>query len=356
MIQRWLTREFREYPVTSSICLSWIIVFAAMTCNQLASGAPLPADRWLLWGFGGGEPFGDLSLNDLARGQVWRIVTCNFVHYSLVHVVLNLLAMYQLGGLLESWYGSYQLLFVFGLTGGGGNLLSASIRWWLRSSREVHSAGGSTAIMGLIGLFAVAGWLSKDAEGRRLSRLMLIFIAATAELGRRWPQYIDNWGHGCGLLVGLVIGLAHRRLEAAVGKPSAWGAGVLTVLVMIGSGAAQFVAARRDAPARLERSLVHRSNYLAQGTRELKLLHREDCPKVYKIRALQWLDGLEQILDRAARAEIRALRPLIQAAESRPLNEDERHDLDRRLSLLLASMRRTYEADRHELRRSQARR
>jgi rhomboid protease GluP len=356
MILRWLTREVREFPATSSICLSWIIVFAAMTGNQLASGAPLPADRWLLWGFGGGEPFGDLSLDDLARGQVWRVVTCNFVHYSLVHIALNLLAMYQLGGLLESWYGSYHLLFVYGLTGGGGNLLSASIRWWSRSSREVHSAGGSTAIMGLIGLCAIAGWLSKDAERRRLSRLMLIFIAATAEIGRRWPQFIDNWGHGCGLIMGLVIGLAHRRLEAAVGKPSAWGAGVLTLLIMTGSGAAQFVAARREAPARLERSLVHRSHYLAQGTRELTLLHRDDCPTAYKIRALRWLDGLEQILDRAARAEIRALRPLVQADQSRPLNEDERQDLDRRLSFLLASMRRAYEADRRELRRLSARR
>jgi hypothetical protein len=125
---------------------------------------------------------------------------------------------------------------------------------------------------------------------------------------------------------------------------------------MIGSGGAQLVAARRDTPARLERSLVHRSNYLAQGTRELKLLHRDDSPKAYKIRALQWLDGLEQILNRTARAEIRALRPLIQAAQSRPLNDDERHELDRRLTLLLASMRQAYEADRRELRRLQVKR
>ena len=79
-------------------------------------------------------------------------------------------------------------------------------------------------------------------------------------------------------------------------------------------------------------------------------------PRAYKIRALQWLDGLEQILDRATRAEIRALRPLIQAAQLRPLNEDERHDLDRRLSLLLASMRQAYEAERRELRRLQVER
>ncbi len=354
MTLRWLAREFRDFPTTSSICLSWIVVFAAMTSAYLASGAPLSAAQWLVLGFGGGEPFGDLSLGDLARGQLWRVVTCNFVHYSVIHLVLNLLAMYQLGGLLESWYGSYQLLFIYGLTGGGGNLISASIRWWLRRSHEVHSAGGSTAIMGLIGVCTVAGWLSKNAEGRRLSRLMLIFIALTAGLGAILPQSIDNWGHGCGLVVGMAIGLVHRRLYEAIGKPSAWGAGVLTGLIIVGSAAAQFVAERREAPARLERSLSRRSDYVARATGELRLLRRPDCPSFHLVLASKWLDVLEPLLDGPARAEIRALRPMVRTAQARPIDAGERQDLDGRLTRLLDAMRQTYEADRRQLRRLKA--
>ena len=158
MILRWLAREVRDFPATSFFCLSWIAVFAAMTYTHLASGAHLSPLRWLVIGFGGGEPFGDLTLNDLARGQVWRLMTCNFVHYSLLHIVMNLLAMYQLGSVLESWYGSHQLVFIYGLTGGGGNLLSAICRLWTGSNRAVHSAGGSVVIMGMLGLCAVAGW------------------------------------------------------------------------------------------------------------------------------------------------------------------------------------------------------
>jgi rhomboid protease GluP len=356
MTLRWLAREFREFPATSLIGLSWLIVFIAMTSAHLASGAPLPASRWLLLGFGGGEPFGDLSLNDLARGQVWRVVTCNFVHYSLVHIVLNLLAMYQLGGLLESWYGSYQLIFIYGLTGGGGNLLSALIRLGMRSSREVHSAGGSTAIMGLIGVCAVAGWLSKNAEGRRLSRLMLLFIALTAALGAIFPRFIDNWGHGCGLLVGLVIGFAHRRLYDAVGKPSAWGAGVLTGLIIAGCGVAQYVTDRREAPARLERSLVRRSDYLARATGGLRLLRRPDCDERHLAMNLKWLDVVETLLDGSDRAGIRDLRALIRTALARPLDEGERRDLDECLTRVLEAMRRRYEDDRRQLRRLQGRR
>src|SRR5262249_8369658 len=133
----------------------------------------------------------------------------------------------------------------------------------------------------MIGVCAVAGWLSKNEEGRRLSRLMLIFIALTAGLGAIFPPFIDNWGHGCGLIVGLALGLVTRRRSDAVGRPSAWGAGVLTGLIITGCGIAQFAADRREAPARLERSLVRRSDYLARATGELRLLRRSDWSSVH---------------------------------------------------------------------------
>jgi rhomboid protease GluP len=351
MILRWLAREVRDFPATSLFCLSWIIVFAAMTYEAVASGAPLPAARWLLLGFGGGDSFGDVSLGDLGRGQVWRLVTCNFVHYSLVHIGLNLLAMYQLGGLLESWYGSYQLIFIYGLTGGGGNLISALIRLWLRSNRDIHAAGGSVVIMGMIGLCAVAGWRSKAPDGRRLSRLMLVFIVLTAGLGALFPRYIDNWGHAGGLLVGTAVGLAHRRLSAAVGKPSAWGAGVVTGLVLVACGAAQFMTARREAPARLERSLVLRTNYLVRATQELNRLRRPDDAPLRLAIASRWLAVLEEILVGPARRDLQALRPLVDAAQTRPLNDDEQRRLDEHLTRLLDGMRRQYDEDRQRLRR-----
>jgi membrane associated rhomboid family serine protease len=351
MIARWLAREVRDYPATSCFCLSWIIVFLAMTYDHLASGSPLSALRWLVLGFGGGESFGDLTLTDLSRGQIWRLITCNFVHYSVVHLGLNLLAIYQLGSLLESWYGSYQFVFIYGLTGGGGNLLSALARLWTRSTREVHSAGGSVAIMGMVGLCAVAGWRSGSRDGKRLGRLMLIFIALTAGLGVIFPRFIDNWGHAGGLIVGAALGFAHRGLYARVGKPAAWGAGVLTGLVIAGSAAAQIVSDRRDAPARIERSLVRRSEFLARASGELGRLRRRDPPQIHVIAASKWLDVLDQVLDGPALDDVHALRPLLAAAQKRPLSEDERRQFDERLPSLLRLIREKYEDDRRRLRK-----
>jgi rhomboid protease GluP len=340
MILRWLAREFREFPATSFLCLSWIIVFIAMTYVHLASGFPLPPSHWLLYGFGGGDRFGDLTLHDLDRFQVWRLLTCNFIHYSLIHILLNTLALYQLGSIVESWYGSHQFIFIYGLTGAGGNLLSAMARIWARSNREVHSAGGSVVIMGLVGLCAVAGWRSRTADGKWLCKLMLIFIVLTAALGMAFPRFIDNWGHAGGLVVGAAIGLAHRRLLASAKKPSAWAVGFLTGLLIAGAAAAQFVVDRRESPGRVERALLRRLDYLVRASGEMSHLRRPlDLPGRIAA-ASKHLDDLDRVGDAQVSVEVEGLRRLITVALKRPLTEKEYVDLDKSVVQVLTAIRR----------------
>ena len=69
------------------------------------------------------------SRSRTCRGEYWRLITSTFVHFSLLHLGLNVLAMYQLGTMAESWFGRPQLIFIYGLTGGGGNLVSALLRY-----------------------------------------------------------------------------------------------------------------------------------------------------------------------------------------------------------------------------------
>ncbi len=153
MTPRNMARDLWNHPATVAFCLSWIAVFAAMTYVEFADRNPfLTRDRWLVIGFPGGHRFGDLTLNELRQGQIWRLITCNFVHYSLIHITLNLLAMYQLGSMVEEWYGSYQFVFVYGLLGGLGNLVSAFIRIGVGANPQIHSGGGSVLIMGLVGM------------------------------------------------------------------------------------------------------------------------------------------------------------------------------------------------------------
>jgi membrane associated rhomboid family serine protease len=351
MTPRKLARELRDYPATSFICLIWIAIFAAMTYCELADRSRfLTPARWLLLGFPGGDRFGDLTLGGLGQGQIWRLITCNFIHFSLIHLGLNLLAMYQLGSMVEEWYGSYQFLLIYAVLGGGGNLVSALIRYGMGSSANVHSGGGSVIIMGLVGMCAVVGWRARDRWGKTLSRLMMMFLLLTAIMGILLPGYIDNWGHAGGAMVGAPVGLADRRLLANRSKPSAWGMGMVAGLIMASCGAAQYIDDLRADPVRRQRDAIARSERLVKAAHDLTFMSR-------LLERGGGLDGvhedlriLEQILDGPARAEISGLRTLVEGARNRPLSGEEKQQLEGRLERAIREVRQDYLLQQRRLR------
>jgi rhomboid protease GluP len=241
MIRR-LIDDFREFPATMTLGSLWVIVFALMVLVQVAQGN-VPTARQLELGLRGGHPFGELTINDLLKGEIWRPLTATFVHYGLLHVGMNLFVLYQLGPMVETWYGPWQFLGVYVATGYGGNLLSALARHFLRSDTTTASGGGSTVVLGLVALCAVVGWRSRTRTGLFLRNLMLGLLIATALLGKMVP-IIDNWGHAGGALIGAAIGFAHRTLVRTAHRPVARWIGSLAVLLLIAAGGAQFADGR----------------------------------------------------------------------------------------------------------------
>jgi rhomboid protease GluP len=253
----WLRRDFRDYPATMTICALWIVVYAAMLATAVSHGEVASWRGWLL-GTPAGERFGDMSLRDLARGQYWRVLTSTFVHYGLVHLAMNLFGMYQLGSLLEEWYGSWQILALYVVIGAGGNAVSADIRQTLGSAPNVHSGGGSTVLLGFVGLCAVVGWRSRTRMGDFLRKQMVAILAYTALLGVALPlvsyfvpvPLIDNWGHAGGALVGALVGFAHRWLERQQGRRRAVWAGAAGMVVLAACAGLQWRTDRAEAPRR----------------------------------------------------------------------------------------------------------
>jgi rhomboid protease GluP len=231
------------------------LVFAALLATRLREQPSLAIWRILVQGVGDAHRFGDLTLEELAHGEAWRLITCTFVHYSLIHIALNLVAFYLLGTLVESWYGAGQFVLIYGLTGALGNLISALIRFAAGFGRNVHSGGGSVVIMGLIGLCAVMGWKSRTAKGNILGWQMFKAIGLTGLLGIAFPRYIDNWGHAGGAIVGALLGLCHHWFLRQYARPSAWGLGIVTALLMAGCAIAQASADWREAPRRRDAAL-----------------------------------------------------------------------------------------------------
>jgi membrane associated rhomboid family serine protease len=291
---RRLIDEFRDAPATMALCSLWVVVFALMVLNQAMHGSVITRHTFIL-GMHGGEPFGEMTLRNLLQGQVWLPLTSTFVHYGLLHLGLNLFMMYQLGGLIESWYGPWQFLAVSVVIGYVGNLLSALVRLALGSDPLVASGGGSTVVLGLAALCAVVGWRSRSRIGDYLRSQMVWLLVATAVLGQIVPN-IDNWGHAGGALVGASIGFAHRILIRTVQRPLAKWAGYLCVALLVASLAAQarvapIEIARREQLTRWNKRLVSAQNRLIAA--------EQACLSLDQIRSYYVLAGIRSDLEHA---------------------------------------------------------
>ncbi len=237
IIRRIIT-EFREFPASSTLGAAWVLVFGLMLVNYLQVTAAPSLSQVVLGNFTSAHHYGDLTPNELFHGETWRAITCTFVHYNLLHISLNLYGLYQLGGLVESWYGSGLFLAIYALIAGGGNIISAMIRRGLGSNLAMHSGGGSTVVLGLVALAAVVGWRMKTRIGDYLRRQMVGILAFTAVLGILLP-IIDNWGHAGGAIVGACIGLGHKYLILASKRAITYWAGAVATILLVASAAAQ---------------------------------------------------------------------------------------------------------------------
>jgi len=335
MTLRTLAREIRDYPATACFSLIWILVFLALVAVRMRDQPAPGVWRFLVLGIGDGHRFGDLTLHDLGRGEIWRLITCTFVHYSLIHIALNLLAFYLLGTLVESWYGASQFILIYGLTGGLGNLVSALIRYAIGSGQNVHSGGGSVVIMGLIGLCAVMGWRSRTATGSDLGWQMSKALGLTGLLGIAFPRYIDNWGHAGGAFVGALLGFLHRWFLRQYSRPAAWGMGVIMGLVMAGCGLAQWAADRRDSRVVRELTAYVERKILMDANRALGIVALLGEQTLDPRKVSQLLDWDADLLDRGAtRTVYRRLQFLAVTAQSRALTEAEQVEFDRHLGQL----------------------
>ncbi len=274
-----LREHFRDSPTALFLCLSWILVFAAMLLYQrgLAGGGDLLT--------GGISPltglrFGAQMTAFLKDGELWRSLTASFVHFSLLHLMVNLAGLYQLSPLLESWYGGAQFLAVYVVIATLGNLLAAGSKLLLAAQfpgypafQDLPSAGGSVVLVGLVALLAVVGWRSRTQFGDYIRAQMVGFLAFTALLGVMVP-HIDNFGHAGGAVIGALVGFVHRpmlrRFEAGKNR---W-TGVLAAIVIAGAAVAQYVYGRLPEPPVVERlSPQQRASKAESAIQDLVRLH-----------------------------------------------------------------------------------
>ena len=156
---------------------------------------------------------GDLTLYrpSLAfEGEWYRVFTSGFIHFSMAHLGMNMLVLWQLGRLIEGVFGAltFAALFFSGVLGGSlGALLIEP---------EGQVGGASGAVFALMGATAVLQMLNgRNVLKTGVGPLILINVALS------FLPFVSLGGHMGGLAVGmvggLVVGMARRSGQAALG-------------------------------------------------------------------------------------------------------------------------------------------
>jgi rhomboid protease GluP len=219
---------FALTPVTIALVAINLAVFGAM----LFHGAGLwhsPNNVQLAWGAGFGPATKD--------GEWWRLGTAMFLHFGLVHLAVNMWALWDGGRLVERLYGSLRFAIVYFASGLTGNLLSLIVQ-----GDHAVSGGASGAVFGVYGALLVCLWRERrqvhPVEFRWLFGGAAVFAAATIVFGLLITG-IDNAAHIGGLISGALTGMALVRPMFA-GSPQtgrsrgvAAGAYVIAVIALV---------------------------------------------------------------------------------------------------------------------------
>ncbi len=192
-------------PATLALVVINVLVFVVMVAKGVSFLHP-SANTLLHWG----ANLGSLTL----QGQWWRLLTCMFLHIGVVHLALNMWALWEVGYLAEHLYGPRTFLAVYLLSGLAGGIAS------MARNPLVVSAGASGAIFGIAGALIATLYLGKIPAERHALRISLVSLVVFAGYNLVYGFFkgnIDNGAHVGGLVAGLLLGtvLSHDfRVDA----------------------------------------------------------------------------------------------------------------------------------------------
>jgi rhomboid protease GluP len=136
-----------------------------------------------------------------ASGEYWRLLTHLFVHIGVVHLAMNLYALYFIGTYLEPLAGRWRMLLLFVLTGLVAGVVSI---WWSDNRVSAGASGGLFGLIGVLLALLVTGTAGKEMRAALLTNLC---IYAGINLVMGLQENIDNAAHSGGLVSGFLLGL-----------------------------------------------------------------------------------------------------------------------------------------------------
>lgn len=211
-------------PVTIGLILLNVAAFLATLADGAGFIRPVP-EVMLRWGAIHAPAVGD--------GELWRLLAHMFLHYGILHLAINMWALWSTGRFVERLYGNgvfFAITLFSGICGGLATLWRADASF---------GVGASGAIFGLVGAVVAFAALRKDALPRAvlgdLGTSLLVFAAFSIFIGVAIPG-VDNLAHVGGFIGGFVAGAACARPAAGVKvQPARLVAATVAGIVVLGA-------------------------------------------------------------------------------------------------------------------------
>jgi membrane associated rhomboid family serine protease len=174
----------------------------------------------------------EIALIPMRVGQrPWQLITSAFAHASVLHILMNMWAVWAVGSYLEQILGRWRYVALYVLSALGG---SVGVLAWTQMTQAGYATvtvGASGAIFGLFGaILLVSKRLRQNITG--IVTVIVINVAYSFVVaGVSWQ------GHFGGLIIGLVLGAIFAYAPSANRK--AWSVGGVVVITggLVAAGA-----------------------------------------------------------------------------------------------------------------------
>ena len=146
--------------------------------------------------------FGANNILLIKNGEIWRLLTCAFLHVGLIHLVVNMYSLRVIGPSVEGLIGKGKFVFIYLISA-----ISASLMSLVFVDSNIVSVGASGAIFGLMGALLYFGYHYRLYLNDAIKTQIIPVILFNLIIGFMMPG-IDNGAHIGGLIGGYLATMA----------------------------------------------------------------------------------------------------------------------------------------------------
>lgn len=191
---RWNRSAAQTAPIT-------VLLIALSVVTALSAGLPPNMDliKWMFIST-------NLTLRQVTQGEVWRLVTPIFIHFSPMHLIFNMLNFWYLGQMIEARIGSWRYLGIILATA-----IAPNVAQFLAGGPIF--GGMSGVVYGLFGYIWVKAKMDPESGfWMPQSTVTIMGVWYILCVFGIIPN-VANWCHGVGLAMGVAIAFTEVTLK-----------------------------------------------------------------------------------------------------------------------------------------------